>query len=192
MKNLKTLAKEAEKMTYEEFKSFVTLKEAQEFFDTHVTSENFNEQISDRQKFALAIYRELAKALTVKSTDKKKSLTLELDCNYEKSKFHDSDTYKLDYFELVTSDRDRAIQFYLTCNAKKQTAYFRCCTSCKKVSREQFIALEDELHFIVQYNKKTGRAKTSERKEIDYTEIVEVAKLVLAVLNSENSADSAE
>ena len=187
MKNLKTLAKEAEKMSYEEFLSFVTLDSAKEFFNTHVTAENFTEQINENKRFALAIYRELAKALTVKSVDKKKSLVLELDCNYEKSKFHDSDTYKLDYFELVTSDRDRAIQFYLTCNAKKQTAYFRFCTSCKKVTREQFVALENELHFIVQYNKKTGRAKTSERKNIDYTEAVEVAKLVLAVLNSENN-----
>lgn len=189
MKTLKTIAKEAEKMTFDEFLSFVTLSEAQEYFDSFVTAENFAEQISENQRFALAIYRELSKALTVKSADKKKSFTLELDCNYEKSRMHDSDKYLLDYFSLVTSDRDRAIQMYLTCNAKKQTAYFRFCTSCKKVTREQFTALQDELKFTVNYDKKTSRAKTSERKKIDFAECVDVAKLVLSVLNSENSAE---
>ena len=98
---------------------------------------------------------------------------------------HDSEKYLVDYFSLVTSDRDRAIQMYLTCNAKKNEAYFRFCTSCKKVTREQFEALEDELHFTVKRDAKTQRAKTSERKQIAYNEVVDVTKLVLAVLNSE-------
>lgn len=189
MKAIQTIAKESAKISYNDFLSFVTLDSAKAFFETYVNAENFTEQISDNERFALAIYRELSKALNVKSTDKKKSFTLELDCNYEKSRMHDSDKYLLDYFSLVTSDRDRAIQMYLTCNVKKQTAYFRFCTSCKKVTREQFVALENELHFTVNYDKKTNRAKTSERKKIDFTECVDVAKLVLAVLNSENSAE---
>ena len=184
MKKIETLVKESEKMTFEEFKSFLTLKDAIEYYE-YLTADTFESEISLNQKFALAIYRELAKSLNVKSKDKKESFKLELDANFEKSKMHDSDKYLVDYFSLVTSDRDRAIQMYLTCNANKKTAYFRFCTSCKKVTREQFESLEDELQFTVKRDKKTNRAKTSERKNISYYDAVDVAKLVLAVLNSE-------
>lgn len=184
MKKIETLVKEAEKMTFEEFMSFFTLEEAKEYYE-YLTEETFSNEIALNKLFALAIYRELAKSLNVKSKDKKETFKLELDANYEKSKMHDSEKYLVDYFSLVTSDRDRAIQMYLTCNAKKKEAYFRFCTSCKKVTREQFEALEDELHFEIKRDKKTNRAKTSERKRISYNEVVEVAKLVLAVLNSE-------
>lgn len=184
MKKIETLVREAERMTFEEFMNFFTLTEAREYYE-YLTEETFKTEIKMNQLFALAIYRELAKALNVKSKDKKETFKLELDANYEKSKMHDSEKYLIDYFSLVTSDRDRAIQMYLTCNAKKKEAYFRFCTSCKKVTREQFEALEDELHFEVKRDKKTNRAKTSERKRIDLNEAVNVAKLVLAVLNNE-------
>ena len=190
-KKLETLVKEAEKMTYEEFMAFFTLEEAKDYY-SYLDAETFKTEISINKLFALAIYRELAKALNVKSKDKKETFKLELDANYEKSKMHDSEKYLVDYFSLVTSDRDRAIQMYLTCNAKKNEAYFRFCTSCKKVTREQFEALEDELHFEVKRDKKTDRAKTSERKKIKYDEVVEVAKLVLAVLNSELDTSAEE
>jgi hypothetical protein len=189
MKKIETLVKEAEKMGFEEFKSFFTLAEAKEYYE-YLTEETFKTEVKLNQLFALAIYRELAKSLNVKSKDKKETFKLELDANYEKSKMHDSEKYLVDYFSLVTSDRDRAIQMYLTCNAKKQEAYFRFCTSCKKVTREQFESLEDELHFVVKRDPKTQRAKTSERTKIKYDEAVEVAKLVLAVLNSELEGDS--
>lgn len=184
MKKIETLVKEAEKMTFEDFMGFFTLDEAKEYYE-YLTEETFKTEVKINQLFALAIYRELAKSLNVKSKDKKETFRLELDANYEKSKMHDSEKYLVDYFSLVTSDRDRAIQMYLTCNAKKKEAYFRFCTSCKKVTREQFEALEDELHFEIKRDKKTQRAKTSERKRIDYKDAVEVAKLVLSVLNSE-------
>lgn len=184
MKKIETLVKEAEKMNFEEFMTFFTLDEAREYYE-YLTEETFKTEVKINQLFALAIYRELAKALNVKSKDKKETFKLELDANYEKSKMHDSEKYLVDYFSLVTSDRDRAIQMYLTCNAKKKEAYFRFCTSCKKVTREQFEALEDDLHFEIKRDKKTNRAKTSERKKIAYSEAVDVAKLVLAVLNSE-------
>lgn len=189
MKKIETLRKEAENMTFEEFMGFFTLTEAKEYYE-YLTAETFKTEISINQLFALAIYRELSKALNVKSKDKKETFKLELDANYEKSKMHDSEKYLVDYFSLVTSDRDRAIQMYLTCNAKKGEAYFRFCTSCKKVTREQFESLEDELHFTVKRDTKTQRAKTSERKRIAYNEAVEVAKLVLAVLNSELEAEA--
>ena len=191
MKKLETLVKEAEKMSYEEFMNFFTLTEAKEYYE-YLTEETFANEISLNKLFALAIYRELAKSLNVKSKDKKETFKLELDANYEKSKMHDSEKYLVDYFSLVTSDRDRAIQMYLTCNAKKNEAYFRFCTSCKKVTREQFEALEDELHFTVKRDAKTQRAKTSERTKIQYNEVVEVAKLVLAVLNSEIDTEANE
>lgn len=191
MKKIETLVKEAEKMTFEEFMNFFTLEEAREHY-SYLTEETFATEIKANQLFALAIYRELAKSLNVKSKDKKESFKLELDANYEKSKKHNSETYLVDYFSLVTSDRDRAIQMYLTCNAKKKEAYFRFCTSCKKVTREQFEALEDELKFEIKRDKKNNRAKTSERKKIKYDEAVNVAKLVLAVLNSELDIESDE
>lgn len=185
MKKIETLVKEAEKMSFEEVMNFFTLADAKEYYEAYLTAENYRDEFSINKLFALAIYRELAKALNVKSKDKKESFKLELDANYEKSKMHDSDKYLVDYFSLVNSNRDRAIQMYLTCNAKKNEAYFSYCTSCKKVTREQFEALEEELHFIVKRDTKTQRAKTSERKRIAYNDAVEVAKLVLAVLNSE-------
>lgn len=185
MKKIETLVKEAERMSFEEVMNFFTLADAKEYYEAYLTEENYKEEFSINKLFALAIYKELAKALNIKSKDKKETFKLELDANYEKSKMHDSDKYLVDYFSLVTSDRDRAIQMYLTCNAKKNEAYFRFCTSCKKVTREQFEALEDELHFEIKRDTKTQRAKTSERKRIAYNEVVEVAKLVLAVLNSE-------
>jgi hypothetical protein len=191
MKKIETLVKEAEKMTFEEFMNFFTLADAREYY-SYLTEETFATEIKANQLFALAIYRELAKSLNVKSKDKKETFKLELDANYEKSKMHDSDKYLVDYFSLVTSDRDRAIQMYLTCNAKKKEVYFRFCTSCKKVTREQFEALEDELQFTVKRDTKTQRAKTSERKKIKYDEVVNVAKLVLAVLNSELDIESDE
>lgn len=191
MKKIETLIKEAEKMTFEEFMQFITLTEARDYYNAYLNADNFKDEISLNQLFALAIYRELAKSLTIKK-DKKVMFNLELDANYEKSKMHDSEKYLVDYFSLVTSDRDRAIQMYLTCNAKSKKAYFRFCTSCKKVTREQFESLEDELLFTVKRDKKTNRAKTSERKNIQLSEAVEVAKLVLAVLNSEYVASEDE
>lgn len=185
MKQLNTVCKEAQKLNYNDFVELITLEEAREYFASFVNAESFTETISENERFALAIYKELAKALDVKSKDKKQSYKLELDCNYEKSRMHDNDKYLLDYFSLVTSDRDRAIQIYLTCNAKKEKAYFRFCTSCKKVTREQFIDMSEKAKFTINYDKKTNRAKTSERKLIAYDEVVEVAKLVLAILNNE-------
>ena len=191
MKKLENLVKDAEKMSYEEFMNIFTLEDAKAYY-SYLTEETFKNEISLNQLFAVAIYKELAKALNVKSKDKKETFKLELDANYEKSKMHDSEKYLVDYFSLVTSDRDRAIQMYLTCNAKKNTAYFRFCTSCKKVTREQFESLEDELHFTVKRDTKTQRAKTSERKNSQYSEVVDVAKLVLAVLNSELESSNDE
>lgn len=184
MKKLQTLINESKKMTFDEFKSFLTLKDAIEYYE-YLTADTFENEISLNQRFALCIYRELAKSLNIKSKDKKHTFKLELDANFEKSKMHDNDKYLLDYFSLVTSDRDRAIQMYLTCNVNQEKAYFRFCTSCKKVTREQFESLEDELQFTVKRDAQTLRAKTSERKNIAYSDAVEVAKLVLAVLNSE-------
>jgi hypothetical protein len=192
MKKLETLRKEAEKMTVAEFLEMLTLADTREYYENILTEENFRTQIKANEIFSFCIYRELAKALNVKSKDKKQTFKLELDCNYEKSKKTKNANYDLMYMTLLDSDRKRAIQMYLTANVNKSEAYFRFCTSCEEHTRHQFEALYDELQFVVNYDKKTQRAKTSERKRISYNEVVEVAKLVLAVLNNELEATESE
>ena len=192
MKKLENLVKDAEKMTLDEFLSFITLADTKQYYEELLNEDNFKQLISLNDLFSFCIYKELAKALNVKSKDKKDAFKLELDANYEHSKKNKNNNYDLQYFTLLDSERKRAIQMYLTCNAKKNTAYFRFCTSCKEETRKQFERLIDELHFIVNYDSKTHRAKTSERKNIQYNEVVDVAKLVLAVLNSELENSDAE
>lgn len=185
MKKIETLCKELTKMTYEDFMKEITLGEAKEYFNSYVNAENFNEVISDRLKLSMLVYKELKKALDTKKNNNV-VYELVLDANYEKSKMHNSDKYLVDYYSLLSSDRDRAIQFYVTVNVNKKEVYFRLCTSCKKVTRLQFEQLQDSLKFVVKYDKKTGRAKTSQRTQVNYRdeEIVNVVKSVLAVLNS--------
>lgn len=143
--------------------------------------------LSENEKFSVLIFAELEKALRTKEA------YLTLDANYAQSKFHASEQYLVDYFRLVSNDTKNAtmIQFYVSANAKKQSCKFHLCTSCARVNREQFEALENELHFVVKRDKKTQRAKTTERKAIDYTEIIDVVKAVCAVLaNSRSASDS--
>ena len=143
------------------------------------------ETLTTKQKLAVLVFDEMQKALT------NKKQTLLLDCNFENSKFHNKadeadNQYLVDYFCLVSNDdvNTRLMQFYFS--ATKDSVFFHICTSCKKVTREQFAQLEDSLQFKVLYNKKTQQAKTSERKRVTYDEVVAVVKDVLAVLASEN------
>lgn len=150
-------------------------------------SENVNiDDLSDNEKFSVAIFAELKKAIDTKD------YALVLDCNYAQSKFHDSEQYKVDYYRLVSNDTKNAsmIQFYVSANYAKASVYFRLCTSCAKMNREQFIALENELHFTIKYNKDRTRAKTSERTKVQYSELCDTVKAVCAVLA--NSAQRAK
>ena len=186
MKSIETLCKNITKLTYDDFMSEITLESAREYFNSYLNKDNFDTTISDRLKLSMLVYKELKKALDIKRNNKV-VYELVLDCNYEKSKNHNSDKYLVDYYSLLTSDRDRAIQFYVTLNVNKKEVYFRLCTSCKKVTRMQFEQLKDDLKFIVKYDKKTNRAKTSQRTHVNFdnNEIVNVVKSVLAVLNSD-------
>ncbi len=174
-------------------KKLETLAKALETVDTKTldaiihNSENVDAStLTENEKFSVLIFDELQKALKTKDS------YLTLDANYAQSKFHDSEQYKVDYYRLVSNDtkNQSMIQFYVTANAKKASARFRLCTSCARVNREQFIALENELHFEIKRDKKTNRAKTSERKNISYDELVAVVKAVCAVLA--NSAKTSE
>jgi hypothetical protein len=151
-------------------------------------------ELSDREKFSVLIFAELARALGTKD------MHLELDCNYLASKFHNhedeaDDVYKVDYYRLVPASNANStlIQFYVKPNIKAGQCLFDLCTSCAKANREQFQAMESELGFTVKYDKKTGRAKTSGRGKIPYDQVVDVVKAVLAVLsNTEAESKSAK
>lgn len=140
--------------------------------------------LSDSEKLSVLVYSELQKAL------RKKNIDLLLDCNFEKSKFHNSDDYKVDYYRLVdTTSQTSLIQFYVHASPAQKAVYFRMCTSCARKNRLQFEALENELQFKVKYDKKTKRAKTSERTRVMYGEAVNVVNSVLAILASTTSPE---
>jgi hypothetical protein len=73
------------------------------------------------------------------------------------------------------------IQFYVSANPKKGSCSFTLCTSCAKANLEQLLALRDDLKFAPLIDK-SGRAKTTTRKGIQYDELVDVVKAVCAVL----------
>lgn len=153
-------------------------------------SENVSiEDLSDNELFSVAIYDELRKAIDTKE------YALVLDCNYRQSKFHLSEQYKVDYYRLVSRDTKNAsmIQFYVSANFKKCTVSFHLCTSCARMNREQFISLENELHFTVKYNSDRTRAKTSERKKVTYDELCDIVKSVCSVLaNTAKQSDNSK
>lgn len=141
------------------------------------------ETLTDREKFATLIYAELAKALNNKTNQ------LLLDANYSQSKFHNSDTYKVDYYRYISTDtsNDTMVQIYTSANVKLTKCKFKICFSCAKTIRSQQKALEEN-NFIVLYNKTTGRAKTTQKTGIDYTEIVPTIKTACAILANANTA----
>lgn len=173
MKKLETLVK-----------TLATLDDAT--LDSIVHSDDVDvSTLTENEKFSVLIFAELEKAL------KTNDAFLTLDANYEQSKFHQSEQYKVDYYRLVSNDTKNAtmIQFYVHASAKNATCKFRLCTSCARVNREQFEALENELHFIVKRDAKTQRAKTTERKNVDYSELCDVVKSVCAVLANSAKID---
>ena len=144
--------------------------------------------LSPREKFACLVYEEMRKALDTKSH------TLVLDCNYPKSNMHNKSERQLakghtpvwlvDYFRLVSNDDDpkSLIQIYVSANPKNGTCKFRLCTSCAKDNLAQFLSLRDELHFEPVGKKGGEGAKTTQRNNVDYTELVDVCKAVVAIL----------
>lgn len=132
--------------------------------------------LTEFEKLSVLMYAELEKALRTKEH------RLLLDCNYSQSKFAQNDILLVDYYRLAINNS--MIQIYVRKNS------FRICTSASKANREKFTELENELHFITKYDKKTNRAKTTERCNISYDDIVNVTKQVIAILESTATADS--
>ena len=141
------------------------------------------ETLTAREKFSTLIYAELAKALNNKTNK------LLLDANYLQSKFHNTCQYKVDYYRYISTDtsNDTMVQIYTSANASSTKCKFRICFSCAKTVRSQQKALEEN-GFKVIYNKTTGRAKTTQKTGVDYTEIVPTIKTVCAILANANTA----
>lgn len=172
-KNLETIFAEAKEITNETIATII---------NNEVIDET---SLTEREKVSVLVYSELAKALDTK--DRK----LVLDCNYAASKFHNhkdesQDQWLVDYYRLVPTANVNStlIQFYVSVSLTKSTVAFRLCTSCAKMNREQFEALQDELHFTIKWDKEHTRAKTSTRVNVSYDEIIDVVKAVCAVLAS--------
>jgi hypothetical protein len=158
MKKLDTLKKELATVTNEELATII---------------DNENIVVTDLtefEKLSVLMYRELQKAL------QSKKYSLLLDCNYADSKFVQNEILKVDYYRLATFNA--MIQIYVRHNS------FRICTSASKSNREQFKLLESELQFVTKYDKKTNRAKTTERINIAYDELFDVIMQVIAILKS--------
>ena len=145
-----------------------------------ISNENVDvDTLSDFEKLSVLMYNELAKSINSKKH------TLLLDCNYADSKNVQNSIYAVDYYRLAVANS--MIQIYVKRNS------FSICTSASKANREHFKTLENELHFVTKYDTKTQRAKTTQRINISYDDIVNVIKSVIAVLESTaKSTDTAK
>ena len=157
-------------------KKYETLKKtlatvSNEEINAIINNSNINaDDLSEFEKLSVLMYAELEKALRTKEHK------LLLDCNYSQSKFVQQDILKVDYYRLAIANS--MIQIYVRQNS------FRICTSASKTNREKFAQLEEQLQFKTKYDSKTKRAKTTERINISYDEIVDVTKQVIAILES--------
>lgn len=158
MKKLDTLKKMLDSVTADELKAIIQND------DVEIKS------LTEFEKLSVLMYNEIAKAVN------NKSYTLLLDCNFADSKNVQNNILLVDYYRLAVNNS--MIQVYVKRNS------FAICTSASKANREQFKTLENELHFNTKYDKKTQRAKTTQRNNISYDEIVSVIKQVIAVLET--------
>jgi hypothetical protein len=161
MKKLDTLKKELENISNEELSNIINNNNVE------------LDSLSEHEKLSVLMYRELSKAIN------NKKYNLLLDCNYSNSK---NEILLVDYYRLAVANS--MIQVYVRRNS------FRICTSASKSNREKFSQLENELHFVTKYDKKTNRAKTTERINISYDDIVSVIKQVIAILEDTTKQDS--
>lgn len=179
-KKLETLAKEFKKATDTVFEEIVN----NDMVDVS--------GLTDKEKFSVLVYSELQKVLN------NKEHSLVLDCNYAQSKNlnHEDpneDDYLVDYYRLVPVTNPNSCLMQIKAkriNPEKGNIDFTIHTSCAKCVREQLEAMEDELHFTVERNPKTQRAKTSTRKNVQYTELPDLVKALCKVLaNKEVQVD---
>jgi hypothetical protein len=134
--------------------------------------------LTTAERLSVLMFDEFAKAL------KTKEHQLLLDCNYADSKNAQNGVLLVDYYRLAI--HGAMIQIYVKKNS------FAVCTSASKANREQFAALENDLHFVTKYDKKTGRAKTTQRNGILYDDLVPTVKAVIAILENTATAKKPE
>lgn len=150
--------------------------------------------LSEREKFSCLVFAEMSKALDTPHH------RLVLDCNYPQSNMHNKSDKQLakgqepqwlvDYYRLISKEgkQKSLIQVYVLANPKNGTCKFKLCTSSAKDNLAQFISLRDELHFEPVGKKGGEGAKTSQRTNVDYTELVDVVKAVTAILANTEKA----
>ncbi len=169
MKQMNTLIKELETMNADTLYSVIE--------DNHVDFD----KLTRREKQSFLALREVGKAVS------NSKYNLVFDCDFESSKFHDEKKqksgeaqYLVDYACIVskTDVNTRLLQIYTT--STNDSTYFRICTTCKEALRES--EAFEKIAFTTRYDKKTGRAKTTQRTNIQYNDIVAVIKSVLAIL----------
>lgn len=183
MKKLETILKAVENAdAVELLRNHLTLDEAIEYFES---DDIIKEEIKRKQLLSMLVFDELKKAL-----DKKDKFTLKLDANIEFSKMHNNCKYLVDYYSLLDSDNKRVVQIYVT--TTKDNVFFRLCTSCRSDVRNTFEDNMTALQFEIMRDKKTNRAKTTQRCNVSYNEIVDVIKSVIAVLNNKYEVNDEE
>lgn len=152
-------------------KKLETLKKMLENIDNETLANIINNEdveidaLSDTEKLSVLMFAEIEKAVNTKD------YKIVLDCNYANSK---NSVLRVDYYRLAVANC--MIQVYVQKNT------FSICTSANATNREKFKTLENELHFVTKYDKKTNRAKTTQRNKILYDELVNVIKQVIAIL----------
>lgn len=104
------------------------------------------------------------------------------DCNFKQSR---QTALKVDYARVVDSQKNNSVlQLYAHCNTKK--IVFDICFSCKKADIALYNSdIAKELNICVAFDKKTSRAKTAYLKGVDYVNIVDTIKKLLALLASD-------
>lgn len=167
MKTMNTLIKEVETMNADTLYSVID--------DNHVDFD----KLTRKEKQSFLALREIKK-----SVDGKK-YSLVYDCDFETSKFHNKkdaseNQYLIDYACVIANAdaNTRILQIYAT--SIGDTTYFRICTTCKKALRDAQTL--ENIGYTTRYDKKTKRAKTSQKTNIVYNDIVKVIKETLAVL----------
>ena len=163
MKKLETLKKELESVELDRLAEIINNNDVE------------LEALTEAEKMSVLMYNEIAKAIN------NKNRKLLLDCNYADSKNVQNNILLVDYYRLAIANS--MIQIYVKKN------HFNICTSASKSNREQFKILENDLHFITKYDKKTQRAKTTQRNNIAYDDIVNVILNVITVLESTSKAE---
>lgn len=144
--------------------------------------------LTNNEKWCMIVYRELAEAL------KGKNRELVLDANYERSRMHNKTEAQLakgqcnqwlvDYFRVVSDDRKSLMGVYTKdVRYDKGTIAFAVSTSSKELTRNQIAAMEDDLHFIIEY-KKDGTPKAPHKERISYEGLPEVVQTICAILES--------